>query len=197
MNAMAVRVLKLRTLNNERLLHLASAWTSGDIAGMTPACIAIKERILPGLSIQPWTTPSVGIGLENLLDHTHEQGDTGRLLCELTQCHENDAYILGGSTTKLQFQVALKAGSSSEDHLRAWLHSFLAGKRLKGCVSVSLTASDVVNAIVESHDEALRSYPRFLQQLEMSGWAVDGARLASGRSVLLCAGPWLLSAKND
>lgn len=194
MNAMAVRVLKLKTLNNERLLHVASAWHRGDHDGMTPMSIASNERLLPWLSVRPWSTPFVGVKLEDLLDDGHQQNGTQRKLFDLFQCHEADGYILGYSMSKKQFQVALKVGSSSEDQLRSWLHAFLAARQVEHCTPAS---KEVLKAILGSHGDALRLYPEFFKQLELSGWAVDEARFKSGRSVLLCAGPWRVSTKAE
>merc|ERR1712167_530750 len=100
MNAMAVKVLKLRTLNNERLMHLVQAWLHKLETGvsapddMTPSAIATKERLLPWLKSERWSTPRVGVELQHLID---DSSCLGKLL----QSHEDDAYVLGGSVRSL------------------------------------------------------------------------------------------------
>lgn len=192
MNALAVSVLKLQTLNNERLLHLAAAWTRDGLepapSRMTPQLIAQAERILPWVSPKLWSKPEVGVHPERLLD--------GSGTLALLQCHARDSYVLGGSIQSSQFRVLLKEGSTSEDQVCGWFHAFLARRRLLASSQAPCTSS-LIDAIVASHAEAVADFPGFFAALLAAGWQVDEARMRSGSSVLLNAGPWRLQAKAE
>lgn len=197
MNALAVRALKLRTLNNERLLHLAAAWVQQldvgqpQLAEMTPAAVALQERLLPFLARTSWSSTAFGVQMEQLVD----EGDEW-MVHKLFDVRKSDRYVLGGSVKASEFRVMLKSDSTSSDQLRAWLHAYLSARHLQK-LEKRPTANDMLSAIIECSSYTEAVFPDFFKSLEAAGWAVDHARLVSGRSVLLNARPWRFQMKAD
>jgi hypothetical protein len=185
MNAMAVKVLRLRSLNEERLMHLAEAWRHGKQERMTPAYISKQERLLPWLSSRTWTC-ALGVSMEEMPCSN---------LDKLLELHSADAYVLGGSCVKSKLSVLLKQGSNAEDQLRAWFHAFCV-RTLLTSAGMRPSSAQLLDYIIESHTETIEQFPKFLAQLEANGWAVGRAHKA-GASVLLNAGSWRYQSKTD
>jgi len=183
LNAMAVKVLVLKTFNRERLRHVLEAWEGKEAPDqLSPAVIAGRERLIPGLLATPDWSLKLGVPLDQAL--VPHEGETGgaeglRLLLDL---HSEDGYVLGACMKTRQLRGVLKEGAGDEAQLMACLHAHKVAQLLKSRDQVTLAS--VVAHVLKVRKQVQAEWPKLQRELQHAGWRTD--------CTVICADEWRL-----
>lgn len=161
LNAMAMRVLALKTLNDVRLKIILEAWEGGeqDASCLSPDEVAQREPVLGFSFFQRENWPLFMGAAAERLDEA----------AQASLATQGARYAL--SATNGQLLCALHSDATAGDQLRAMLHAILAKKRLG-------TREDVDDMRATAHIAAARQqcerlFPRLETALERAGWQLN------------------------
>eukprot|EP00592_Proboscia_alata_P021318 CAMPEP_0194418674 /NCGR_PEP_ID=MMETSP0176-20130528/17827_1 /TAXON_ID=216777 /ORGANISM="Proboscia alata, Strain PI-D3" /LENGTH=871 /DNA_ID=CAMNT_0039225275 /DNA_START=117 /DNA_END=2732 /DNA_ORIENTATION=- len=190
LNAMAVRVLVLKTFNNERLRQVLTAWEIGNKAPaqLTPSLIASRERLIPDIFPKDWEV-DLGVALDQALVALNKNESSAEWLKLLLNKHQKDAYVLGACLSSRRLRVVLKEGADDEAQLMACLHAHKVAKVLRTTPLSRYTLSGAVNVILSTKKNVQVEWPILQANLEMAGWNITKEAMHSGRSCILNPGP--------
>mmetsp|Transcript_42963 Transcript_42963/g.113987 ORF Transcript_42963/g.113987 Transcript_42963/m.113987 type:complete len:363 (+) Transcript_42963:1-1089(+) len=173
LNAFAVQVLALRSLNAERAELVLLAWESKHEHRMcpSPSEVAKLERLCPRWRSVAWPSLIFCTSLEGAGLASNEQ---------LTKLHEDDHHVISGLTQHpggFRVQCLLKVGATGEDVLKAAFHAHYIQLRLRDSPQ-----ADIIATIVAARSEYIEDWRAFQEWLEGASWITNGVLLGQGAS---------------
>lgn len=196
LNAMAVKVLVLKTLNHERLRHVFEAWDRDPTAPaqLSPGVIARRERLLPSLFSPEWGL-ELGVALDEVL--VPLPGETGESegLQLLLDRHAKDGYVLGACMRTRKLRAVLKEGTGDEAQLIACLHAHKVGKVLQKTHTSDANIKGVIAEILKEKKAVQVEWPTLQQNLEKQGWNISYDAMQHSRAAILNPASWRLAPR--
>ena len=196
-NYLAVRAVRMRTLNRQRANLVFSTYLANrDIVGkehstksfLVPEDVSIQERVFERDGVVRWQGGKVlgcceiGVPLSRILNLFSKPNsvtgshsgpglsDAARLLNEF----EEDDYILWHDQALRTSLVVLKSSSNVAIQLHAWMHALLLAKQ----IDEGLNKGTILEAVIQTHAEVKALISKtFDAQLVEAGWDIETGAL--------------------
>jgi hypothetical protein len=188
MNYAAVRAVSLRSLNRQRANIVLSHLLTHDKV-LTPQQVSKRERIFERDGVLRWTDGQVigygqlGISFSKVIRGLGVSSEiTGAVqlrsqdLSRLLNLYTDEGYVLWFDSFSSTAYIALKRGSSSQSHLKAWCQALIIANELKNIAerlhmdNFEVIASSLARATKLFEEE----YPR---RLKAEDWDLSIAAL--------------------
>jgi hypothetical protein len=188
MNYAAVRAVSLRSLNRQRANIVLSHLLNHDRV-LTPQQVSKSERIFERDGVLRWSDGQIigygrlGISLGTVIRGLGVSSEkTGAVqlqsqdLSQLLNLYNDEGYVLWFDTSSSTAYIALKQGSSSQSHLKAWCQALVIAKEYEKTPDRSHNTNFGIMATSFARTTKLfeEEYPR---RLKAEGWDLNIAAL--------------------
>ena len=146
----------------------------------SPQVIARAEPLF-FIGTQPSKVAPLPVHLGVSLDEFAAQTDRSDLEVLLQQASQNDNYLLATAShhgRQPTVVVSFLSCASPEDHAKAYYHAVLLTRQLKA-QGPKVTDADILFAEAMANEELDRSWGKFAQACEVSGWDLSKTELRS------------------
>ncbi|XP_064095201.1 RUS family member 1-like [Macrobrachium nipponense] len=194
-NYLAVRAVKMESLNRPRLMYILSTWFSkSSIPGIEET--NLSEPLFSGPAFIPDYFPfgfrlSLGCSFHEVMQRNMEKVDLGNYFTSTLEVLRQEKFMVLGDSSQRHLYIVYQRDISPQEELEAFYIAYLSVLNYVHLsedfvlasehVAPSLTSSSSLGEIISAvRLYSKKIYPDFLQHLKVKGWHTEKLLFAAG-----------------